>query len=298
MSSASRSALITSWSVSLSLPTTRSWSPWMRTWTFGLTFWMRLRRSRAMSSVIPALRVTSIWPRPLPIVLGSPALKSLGDSWRLAAFSLSTCRAARARSSLADSTTMRFSRRSYTVCVSLKSNLVLTSRRAWSSALVSSAASNWETTSKDDSATALGKDRVQPDHERRDGQRQAGDRADRHESSDSGRAFVQGFDGRPVVRVGTVVEVVQAGSPRALDELVQHRLAARGQRLGADGRHRGLQVVPRPAELGHDQVERFGRRGGRVLATEVRDDVVQRHCARFITDAGRPVQVRGTPTLN
>ncbi len=38
-----------------------------------------------MSSVMPALSLTSIWPRPLPTVFGSSALKSLGESWRRAA---------------------------------------------------------------------------------------------------------------------------------------------------------------------------------------------------------------------
>jgi hypothetical protein len=70
------------------------------------TFWMRLRRSRASSSLMPAFSETSIWPRPLPIVFGSPALKSFGDSWRRAAFSRRTWSAARARSSLADSMTI------------------------------------------------------------------------------------------------------------------------------------------------------------------------------------------------
>src|SRR5690348_11839304 len=84
MSSASRRDLMTVCSVSLSLLTTRSWSPWMRTCSLLETFWMRLRRSRAMSSVMPALSCTSIWPRPLPTVFGSPALKSLRDSCRRA----------------------------------------------------------------------------------------------------------------------------------------------------------------------------------------------------------------------
>src|SRR5206468_3653451 len=50
MSSASRRVLMTCCSVSLSLLTTRSWSPWMRTCNFAETFWIRLRRSRATTS--------------------------------------------------------------------------------------------------------------------------------------------------------------------------------------------------------------------------------------------------------
>src|SRR5437879_5357455 len=100
MSSASRRVLITCWSVSLSLLTTRSWSPWIRTCSLLETFWIRLRKSRASSSLMPALSRTSIWPRPLPTVFGSPAWKSFGESCRRAAFSRSTWRAALARSSL------------------------------------------------------------------------------------------------------------------------------------------------------------------------------------------------------
>src|SRR5579859_6271402 len=291
MSSASRSALITSCSVSLSLPTTRSWSPWMRTCTLGLTFWIRLRRSRAMSSVMPALSWTSIWPRPLPMVLGSPALNSFGDSCRRAAFSRSTCRAARARSSLADSITMTPSRRSYAVCVSLKSNRVLTSRRAWSSALVSSEESNSDTTSNENSAIALGEDRVEAHGERDDREHHADDGADRQQRADAGAAFVERLHRRPVVRVRPVVQVVETGGTRLVHELVEHGRAAGRQRLRLQVGNGGLEVVARPAELGDDQVERVPGGGSRVLAAQVRDQVVQRHSGSIITEDGRTVQV-------
>src|SRR5579872_5808728 len=277
MSSASRSILMTACSVSLSLPTTRSWSPWMRTWTLGDTFWIRLRRSRAMSSVMPALRFTSIWPRPLPTVFGSPALKSLGESWRRAAFSRSTWSAARARSSLADSIRMESARWSYTVAVSLKSKRVDTSRRAWSTALVSSIASNSDTTSKENSATGRRQDCV---HAHDDGHHGEGDtdkRGHHEERADSGRPFVNGLERRPVVGVGTVVEVVEAFAAGASDELLQDRFAARGQRPALEAVHRLFEVVSGTAQLGHDHVQRLGRRGGGTLAAEVGDDAVEAH---------------------
>src|SRR6266567_1759546 len=207
MSSASRSALITACSVSLSLLVTRSWSPWMRICTFGLTFWIRFRRSRAMSSVMPAFRATSIWPRPRPMDFGSPALKSFADSWRRAAFSLSTWRAALARSSLADSTTITFSWRSKLVWVSLKSYLVATSRRAWSRALVSSAGSNSEMTSNEYSDTGGAQDRLDP-----------------------GGALVEGLLRRAVVRVGAEVQVVRTFLAGPFGELLQDGLASRRNR--------------------------------------------------------------------
>ena len=61
----------------------------------------------------------------------------------------------RARSSLEDSTVTSPLFSSKVVAVSLKSKRVPVSRRAWSIALVSSAPSNSETTSKENSATLL-----------------------------------------------------------------------------------------------------------------------------------------------
>src|SRR5712692_1392600 len=193
----------------------------MRTWTLEVVFWIRLRRSRAMSSVMPALRRTSIWPRPLPTVFGSPALKSLGESLRRAAFSRRTWSAALARSSLADSMRMVLSRRSSIVEVSLKSNRVATSRRAWSSALVSSAGSNSETTSNENSAIDEVEDGVQANHHRRDRKRESDERGERQDGADSRRAFVERLERRLVVGVGSVIEVIHPCGMRALDQRVQ-----------------------------------------------------------------------------
>src|SRR5450759_2235092 len=139
---------------------------------------------------MPALRLTSIWPRPLPMVFGSPALKSLGESCLLAAFSRKTCSAAFALSSLADSISITSPRWSYAVCVSWKSWRVPTSRRAWSRALVSSAASNSETTSKENSATARVEDGVHGDHDRSHRQSDTGHGREREQRSDSKRTLV------------------------------------------------------------------------------------------------------------
>src|SRR5216683_3158176 len=246
MSSASRSALMTICRVSLSLLTTRSWSPWMRTCSFAETFWIRLRRSRAMSSVMPALSCTSTWPRPLPTIFGSPALNSFGDSCRRAAFS----------------------------------------RRAWSSALVSSCASNCETTSNEYSATRV-QDGLHADHDRRDGQRHADERADREQRADSRGGLVERLGRWLAERVGAVVEVVDARGARPGLELVEDRLAPGRDRLRAQRLERGLQVVARAAELGHDHVQRLRGGGRRVPAPEVGDDVVEGHWALFISDPAR-----------
>src|SRR5690348_13632152 len=249
MSSASRRDLITACSVSLSLLTTRSWSPWMRTWTLAETFWMRLRRSRASSSLMPAFSRTSIWPRPLPTVFGSSALKSFGDNCRRAPFSRRTCRAARARSSLAESMTMRSPRWSYVVAVSLKSKRVPTSRRAWSRALVSSAELNSETTSKEYSATARVEDGVQPGDDGHDGQRDAHQRGDGEQRADAGRALVERLGRGLVVGVGSVVEVVHAPVAGLLHELLQHRLAAGREGLALEVGDCLIEVVARLAQL-------------------------------------------------
>src|SRR4029077_6099978 len=196
---------------------------------------MRLRRSRASSSVMPAFKWTSIWPRPLPTVLGSSALNSLGDSWRRAAFSRKTCRAAFARSSLAESMRISWSRRSKVVWVSLKSYRVLTSRRAWSRALVSSAGSNSEVTSNENSATRM-HDGVDAQINGGRCQREADEGSHDHERSDPGAAFIQRLARRPVVRVGAVVEVVDIVRTGSLHQLIQDRFAAWGQLFGGQVR--------------------------------------------------------------
>src|SRR5438270_2057872 len=277
MSSASRSDLITSCSASLSLPATRSWSPWIRTWTLLDTFWMRLRRSRASSSLIPALSWSSICPRPLPTVFGSPALKSFVDSWRRTAFSRRTCRAARARSSLDDSITISVPRCSYVVAESLKSKRVWTSRRAWSSALVSSAGLYSETTSNEYSATGRGQDRVDAGDDGGHRESDADDGRDGKQGADAGGGLVERFGGRPVVGVRPVVEVVDAFRPRSLDELVDNGPAAGWQSLVVDVRHGELQVVPRPSELRDREIQRLHGRRRRVFAPEIRDRAVEAH---------------------
>src|SRR6266852_4602280 len=286
MSSASRRLLITSWRVSLSLLVTRSWSPWIRTWTLGVTFWIRLRRSRARSSVMPAFRWTSICPRPLPTVLGSSALNSLGDNWRRAAFSRKTCRAAFARSSLAESMRISWSWRSNVVWVSLKSYLVLTSRRAWSRALVSSAGSNSEVTSNENSATRMhdgadalihgGRCQHEPDKGSHD-----------HERPDPGGAFIKRLEGRLLVRVGSIVEVVDILRTGALHELIQDRLAARRQVLGGEIRDRLAEIVASPSELRDDHVEGLGGGRRRVLPAKVRDDPIEAHIGDSFRCRGR-----------
>ena len=82
-----------------------------------------------------------------------PALDLLAGRLRLAAFSISTWTAARARSSVEASTRITSPLRSIVGSVPLKSKRVETSRRAWSSALVNSAPSNSETTSNENSGT-------------------------------------------------------------------------------------------------------------------------------------------------
>src|ERR1700719_1046859 len=110
----------------------------------------------------------------------------------------------------------------------------MTSRRAWSIALVSSAASNSETTSNDDSAIAGREDGVQSERERHNRERETADGADRQQGADPGGALVEGLHRRPVVRVRTKVEVVQAGLAGPLHQLVEHQLASPGLRLRAE----------------------------------------------------------------
>src|SRR5260370_4560104 len=257
---------------------------------------MRLRRSRAISSVMPAFRWTSIWPRPLPTVLGSSALNSVGDNWRRAAFSRKTCSAAFARSSLAASMRRSSSRRSEVVWVSLKSYLVLTSRRAWSRALVSSAGSNSEVTSNENSATRMhdgvdalidgGRCQHEPDKGSHD-----------HERPDPGSAFIERLEGRLVVRVGSIVEVVDIFRAGALHEIVQDRLAARRQLLGGQVRDGLAEVVASPSELSDDHVEGLGVGRRRVLPPQVRDDPVQAHIDdSFTRRSTHPVPLTLRPT--
>src|SRR5712691_270344 len=215
---------------------------------------MRLRRSRASSSVMPAFSWTSIWPRPLPTVLGSSALNNLGDSCRRAAFSRKTCSAAFARSSLAESMRMTWPWRSNEVWVSLKSKRVPTSRRAWSSALVSSAGSNSETTSKENSATRV-QNRVDAGVHGCGRQRDPEQRAHDQERSNPERALVERFQRRLVIRIGAVVEVVHAILAGAFHQLVQDRLAAWRKRFAREVRDRLFEVVASAPEVGDDSIE-------------------------------------------
>src|SRR5215467_15970152 len=99
------------------------------------------------------------------------------------------------------------------VCVSLKSNRVATSRRAWSRALVSSAASYSETTSNEYSATGV-EDRYQAGHRCHDRKADADQRADREHDAYAGGGRVEGLERRLAERVRPVVQVVDLGSVR------------------------------------------------------------------------------------
>src|SRR5712692_6934541 len=160
------------------------------------------------------------------------------------------------------------------VPVSLKSNLVPTSRRAWSIAFVSSAALNSETTSNENSAI---QDGVDADDHGHDGKGHAGERRDREQRTDAGGAFVERLGRRLVVRVGSVVEVVDALRARPLHQLLEHWFAAWRKRLAVEVIDRLLEVVSGLAELRNEHVQRFHRAGGRVLAPQVGDDPVKAH---------------------
>src|SRR5258708_7322992 len=95
------------------------------------------------------------------------------------------------------------------VPVSLKSNRVPTSRRAWSSALVSSTASNSETTSNENSGTGCVDDRVDADVHSHRRQQDTDQRADAEQEPDAHRPFVEGLRRWSVVRVQPIVEVVE-----------------------------------------------------------------------------------------
>src|SRR5487761_8394 len=163
------------------------------------------------------------------------------------------------------------------VPVSLKSKRVPTSRRAWSRALVSSTASNSETTSKENSATGCVDDRVDAEVHRKGGQDDADQGADAQEKPDTHGSFVEGLSRRPVVRVFAVVEVIDLGLARPRHQLVQHCLATWREGFGAQRLDRRLEVVTSASKLGHDHVERLhgGRR--RMLPAQVGDGAVQRH---------------------
>src|SRR5207245_11776535 len=95
------------------------------------------------------------------------------------------------------------------VWVSLKSKRVVTSRRAWSSALVSSAGSNSETTSKENSATRV-QDRVDAGVNGGRRQHQAKNRRYRKRCSDADRAPVQWLRQRPGVRRVAEIALLEA----------------------------------------------------------------------------------------
>src|SRR5579871_4675960 len=187
---------------------------------------------------MPALSVTSIWPRPRPMVRGSPALKSLGDSPRRAAFSRSTCRSARARSSVDASTTIVSPRRSSVGSAPLKSKRVPASRRAWSRALVSSAGSYSETTSNENSWGIARLGRLQDLDDRRhrgpDAEHEDQQRAAAEEDRDTHLRLVDRLRRRRLVARRRAVEVVDALGPRPLLELVEDRLAAVRNRLAVE----------------------------------------------------------------
>src|SRR5207245_1703177 len=162
------------------------------------------------------------------------------------------------------------------VWVSLKSKRVVTSRRAWSSALVSSAGSNSETTSNENSATRV-QDRVDAGIHRGGGQAESDERAHDEQRADADGALVQWLEWRFVVRVRPEVEVVDPVLLGSLDQFVQNRFAAWWERLAFQVGDHLPEVVASSAKLGDDQVE--GRGGGRrrVLPAQVGDDAVEAH---------------------
>src|SRR2546421_12130932 len=137
------------------------------------------------------------------------------------------------------------------VWVSLKSKRVVTSRRAWSTALVSSAGSNSETTSKENSATRA-QDGVASGVYGGRRQHQAENRRHRERRSDADRAFVQRLGGRPVVRGRAEIEVVDPLLAGPRHQLVEHRLAAGRPRLRGKVGDRVREVVAGAAPLAHD----------------------------------------------
>src|SRR5207245_1972750 len=172
------------------------------------------------------------------------------------------------------------------VWVSLKSKRVVTSRRAWSTALVSSAGSNSETTSKENSATRA-QDGVDPGVYGGRSQNQTENRRHRERRSDADRALVQRLGGRPVVRVGAEVEVVDPLLAGPSHQLVEHRLAAGRQRLRGKVGDRIPEVVAGAAQLGHDKIQGLHRRRRRVLPAQVRDDAVEAHMGDSFRSRGR-----------
>src|SRR5919201_497186 len=270
---------MTDCSSSLLLLVTRSWSPWIRTWTLGATWRIRFCSVRARSSSIPALSRTSICPRPRPTAFGSPARNSFPDSPRRAAFSFNTCRSARARSSVDASSTSTPARCSIVGSVPLKSKRVPTSRRVWSSALISSAWSYSETTSNEKSGNSV-EDRADPGHNGRHAEDEQEQRATSQQHRYPDRSFVDGLKRRPEPAQpdrGSVVKVVEAVGARPLLQLREDLLASGRDRLPLKVRERLAQVVSRVTELDHDHIERPRRGFVGMFAAKVGDDVVEGH---------------------
>src|SRR3982074_801237 len=101
----------------------------------------------------------------------------------------------------------------------MRSMRTRTSLRAWSRVLVSSAGSNSETTSNENSATGID-DRVDARVHRGGRQDNPEPRRDHEQGADPDRPFVKRLERRLVIRVGAVVEVVDALELGPLDELV------------------------------------------------------------------------------
>src|SRR5207237_10840584 len=97
-------------------------------------------------------------------------------------------------------------------------------------ALVSSAGLYSETTSNEYSATARAEDRVEADDHGDDRERDPRDRRDGQQRPDPGGAFVQRLRRRLVIRVWSIVQVVDAVPWRPLYDLVHQRFATWRQR--------------------------------------------------------------------
>ena len=140
---------MTSWRASRFLAVTLTCSPcvWDCTPFRPRSLMVRLT-DRALSESMPAWRLASCRDRAPPASSTFPQSSDLSDTLRRTSFSSSTTTRAARRSSVEDSSLMAPSRSSTTDSVPLKSNLVLTSRAAWSTALRTSWRLISDTTSK------------------------------------------------------------------------------------------------------------------------------------------------------
>src|ERR1700729_466860 len=142
-----------SWRSSFFLADTRSSSPW--TWAripFGPSSRMILAIFLASSWEMPSLRLT-LSRYSLPESFGSPASRTLSDTWRRTSLSLKTSSTAFARSSLlALISTPWFPDQAMEAPTPRKSNRVPISLTVWLSALSTSWWSSLDTMSNEDSA--------------------------------------------------------------------------------------------------------------------------------------------------